>query len=390
MTASKFIFTKASVDAIAVPPNGKRNRVHDLKVRGLLLDVTSSGKKTFYVRKKIRGRSSWYKIGGYPELSIEQARGLAGQINADIAQGRDPYEKRRIENGDLTVGQIFELYIERHAKESVKTYRALEQNFERYLKRMRLRKLSSISNDEVEELHQKLGQERGIYVANRTIQLLRAVFNKAILWNLFEGANPAAGITLFKEKARERFLSTEEIQRLFAALETESDSDLRDFVWLSLLTGARKGNILSMRWINVDLTAGIWTIPKTKNGTSQVLPLSDREIRLLEERRQRISSEFVFPSTAQSGHLEDPRRSWPNLLKRAQIGDCTLHDLRRNLGSWMASENVNVALIKGALNHKDMKTTLAVSARTAKGAELEGRLAAHRAMFEAAGLSIRR
>src|SRR6266849_2538386 len=98
MATNRFIFTKASLDGIAAAGSGKRLRVHDLKTRGLLLDVTSTGSKTFYVRRKVNGRSSWYRIGGYPDLSIEQARGLAGQIKADIAQGCDPYEKRSVEN----------------------------------------------------------------------------------------------------------------------------------------------------------------------------------------------------------------------------------------------------------------------------------------------------
>jgi integrase len=335
------------------------------------------------VRKKVKGVSSWHRIGGYPDLSIEQARALAGQINGDIAQGLDPREKWRIKGEELTLAQMFEHYIERHAKKSVKTYKALEHDFDRYLKKLEQRNLTSISNADLEELHQMLGQERGIYVANRTVQLLRAIFNKAILWNLIQGANPATGITLFKEKARERFLSKEEVQRLFVALGEETDVDLRDFVWLSLLTGVRKNNILSMRWQDIDLVSKTWLIPETKNGTGQLVPLSEREINLLEHRRQQKKGEFVFPSKSQSGHLADPRRSWASLLKRARIEDCTLHDLRRNLGSWMASENINVALIKSVLNHKDLKTTIAIYARTAKSAELEARLGAHRAMFEA-------
>lgn len=381
MATNRLVFTKAALEEIPIPELGRRARLYDLKTRGLLIDVTASGTKTFYVRRKVNGRSGWHRIGRYPDLSIEQARRLAGQINADIAQGRDPEQEAQKQK--LTLGEMFEMYIQRHASKAAKTHKALEQDFQRYLKKFKSRGLSSISNQEVEQMHQGLGEKNGIYAANRTVELLRAVYNKAILWKLFDGSNPAVGITLFKETSRERFLSTEEVQRLFAALYSEPNEDLRDFVWLSLLTGARKSNILSMRWQDVDLTAKTWLIPETKNGSGQLVPLSNREISLLDERRKRIGGDFVFPSTANSGHLEDPRRAWSSLLGRAQINDCTLHDLRRNLGSWMASENVNVALIKSALNHKDIKTTIAVYARTAKRAELKAKMAAHRAMFEA-------
>ena len=68
--------------------------------------------------------------------------------------------------------------------------------------------------------------------------------------------------------------------------------------------------------------------------------------------------------------------------------DVTIHDLRRNLGSWMASENVNMALVKGALNHKDMETTLNVYAKTAKQSEREAQLIGHAAAAGAAGLDL--
>ena len=145
-----------------------------------------------------------------------------------------------------------------------------------------------------------------------------------------------------------------------------------------------------MKWEEIDFQRKTWTIPQTKNGTSQTIGLTDREIQLLKERKKIAKNDFVFYGAGATGHLMDPKRSWNSLRKRANIADCTLHDLRRNLGSWMASQNVNVALIKSTLNHKDLKTTVTVYARTARDSERDGREVAHNAMFEAAGMPVER
>jgi integrase len=269
----------------------------------------------------------------------------------------------------------------------------MQKDFERNLGQWVNKRASEISEDDVERLHGKLAKERGPYTANRTVQLLRAVFNKGIAWKLVQGDNPAKGISLFEERARERFLSSDEMKKLLEKLaEMAPGNDTRDFIMLCLLTGARKSNVLSMRWKDVERQLGVWTIEETKNGSSQTIPLTGAEIALLEQRKDVLKAkyktlpEFVFPSNSRTGHIIDLKKSWDVLRTSAGIPDCTIHDLRRNLGSWMASENVNLALIKNALHHKDMKTTIAVYARTAKDAVRQGRQVAHTAMLQAAGV----
>lgn len=178
-----------------------------------------------------------------------------------------------------------------------------------------------------------------------------------------------------------------EFKKFFAALETET-GDLKDFVMLSLLTGARKSNVLAMRWADIDLRAAVWVIPGsvTKNGQTQAVPLTIAEMEILQRRwkvrkRQVHKSEYVFPGEGSKGHLVDPKKAWKSLLKRAEIEDLHLHDLRRSMASWMANAGANVALIQSAMNHRDLKTTLAVYTHTVKDAEREARSKAHQLML---------
>ena len=203
---------------------------------------------------------------------------------------------------------------------------------------------------------------------------------------MYTGDNPFAGITLFPEKPRNRFLSIEEAGNLLRVLKQEPSALIRDFISLSMMTGVRKANLASMRWSDVDLDTGTWILRDTKNGTEQYIALGQEEMAILSRRHQTRSSDFVFAGKGVSGHVMDLKKSWTKIREKAGIADCTIHDLRRSLGSGMAGNNVNVALIKNALHHKDMKTTLNVYAHTRQDAVLQARQAVHNQWFKAAGL----
>ncbi|MFN8555659.1 MAG: tyrosine-type recombinase/integrase, partial [Candidatus Obscuribacterales bacterium] len=164
---------------------------------------------------------------------------------------------------------------------------------------------------------------------------------------------------------------------------------LRDFILLDVMTGSRKSALVAARWDEFDLHAATWTIPpwNSKNKMGQLVPLGEYEIDILRERQEYLSalgtaSLFVFPGSGKTGHQF--KRSWPSLRRRLGLDDVTIHDLRRSLAATMASANVNLVLIKNALNHGDIKTTAKVYARTNKQAELEARQTAHRIWLEAA------
>jgi len=206
-------------------------------------------------------------------------------------------------------------------------------------------------------LHAKLGKDKGIYTANRAISLLGVMFSKAIDWG-WEGINPIVGIKKFREKSRERFLQGDELPRFFKALEDEQNRDLADFFMLSLLTGARRANVLSMRWQDISIERATWAIHETKNGSSQIVPIGTEAIAILVERLQSKTNDWVFPSsTSKSGHLEEPKSAWKRILSRANLEDLRLHDLRRTMGSYQAATGANSFIIGKSLNHKTSQAT---------------------------------
>jgi integrase len=219
----------------------------------------------------VNGKNEKHRLGPFPDLSVEQARDKAARFAVAIAFGDKPAEQRRLLRGEMSLAELFRDYMERHILKSRKSAAETEKCFVRFFGDWQERKLSSITQMDVERRHGELAKSRGVYSANRAHELLRAMYNKAKMWRLHQGVNPAVGITPFEERSRERVLQADEFERFFPALDSEEET-FRDFVMLTLLTGARKSNVLSMRWDNLNLRSGTWTIPaeQSKNSQSQL------------------------------------------------------------------------------------------------------------------------
>jgi integrase len=220
------------------------------------------------------------------------------------------------------------------------------------------RTLSEIQRSEVITWHGKIGKERGIYAANHALAILRVMFNKAIEWELFEGANPCTRVKKFRETSRDRFLQPDEMNKFFNAVNNLPDPTTRDVFLMCLFTGARKSNVLAMRWEHIHLERNEWRIPMTKNGTAQVLPLIAASTTLLKERQKVATGEWVFPSNLNNtGHLLEPKGSWEKIRKTAGLEDLRIHDLRRSLGSWQARTGASLVIIGKTLNHQSPQST---------------------------------
>lgn len=212
--------------------------------------------------------------------------------------------------------------------------------------------------------------ERGPYIANRALALMRTVCNYAPARVWGPDGNPCRGVSMFPEQSRERFLNAAELRRLFEVLRLEPDHKVRDLVLLLLYTGARRRNVQSMRWDALDLEGDrVWTIPaeEAKGGQAMRIPLSEEAIEVLrlrwqereqlkEEHRHR-DSPWVFPAVRGEGPMKDSRDAWDRIRKAAGIEDVRLHDLRRTLGSWQAAAGASLPIIGRSLGHTSLQAT---------------------------------
>jgi integrase len=329
-------------------------------------------------------------LGRFPDIKTEGAARKAKQLNGIIAEGANPAELRRAHRGELTFAELFDDYIERHAKLKKRTWKEDAQKYRDYIeKHLADRKISGISRQDLAAIHSKITRAGHPTVANRVKDLLSSVFGRAVKWGLLD-TNPATGIEDNKEVSRDRFLKPGELPKLFEALSEEHNPTFRDFFLLALLTGARRHNVRSMRWADVDSDSCEWRIPMTKNGQPQQVPLVPEAIAILKQRRESLpdGGEFVFPAMradSKLGHISGERKAWLRILDRAGLENVRIHDLRRTMGSWQARTGASMVIIGKSLGHKSHQAT-AVYARLDLDPVRQSMETATSAMLEAGGL----
>nr|WP_315465891.1 site-specific integrase [uncultured Rhodoferax sp.] len=410
---SRVVFTKKFLDVLspASSASGQWTWHYDIQVPGLAIGVGPSGIKSFYLVRKVNRQSRRFLLGKYPTVELNTARTMARDFNAKLAQGIDP--KAAAKSG-MTFAELFKKFMTDYSYRRNRTAEMSVKAYDRYLATDRYgvnlgsKLVDDITDTHIQTIFNGVSEHAPIH-ANRVLALIRCIFNRAITWKIRTSDNPCKGIERNKEKSRERRVSSFEIPYLFRSLDYELNDTLRDFIYVALFTGARRGNVLPMRWDEIDFDACFWQIALTKNGTPQTVPLVPTLIEILKVRRTKVASEWVFPANSKTGHYMEPKKAWKTLLERAtalrlvdhlakhykwpdsekqiaignvvaaplagfttysemaeearislkplDMRDIRVHDLRRTMGSWQADLNTSLAIIGRTLNHQSPQST---------------------------------
>ena len=382
MSKNKINLNSSNIKKLPIPTDGKRAYYYDNKLPGLGIMIFPTGTKTFFLYKRVDGKPDKIKLGRFPDMHPEQAFNAAYKLMNDISDGVNPNQQKKNLRAEMIFEDLFTKYLNEHAKVRKSSWKEDLGYYNRHLTSLNSKKISDIQRSDIERLHNRIKDDKGIYAANRSLALLSKIYSKAIDWGL-EGSNPCRGIKKFKEKSRERFIQGDEITRFFESLNNEPSETFKDFFYISLLTGARRNNVQAMHWSDINFNRAEWLVEETKNGEPQTIPLIPQAIIILKERYENKISDWVFPSaTSKSGHIEEPKKVWKNLLERAGIKDLRIHDLRRTLGSWQAATGANSYIIGKSLGHKTQQAT-AIYARLNMDPVRESVARAADAMFAA-------
>lgn len=346
--SAKVALNKAKIAALKVPDSG-RVYYHDSRQPGLCVCVTSAGARTFYLYRWHNGRPLRQRLGTPDELTVEQARTMAKTLTGESVQGIDIEARKRQAREEMTFGELFGRWME-YAKEHKRTWPEDQRKYDKFLATWAARRLSAIDATDVERMHGAVKVKSGPYQANRVLEMVKAMFRRAIEKRFWKGENPASTVKKFEEHSRERYLRPDEVRQFFAAL-ADALPDQQDFFMLLLLTGQRRGAVQAMHWTDLDLAEAIWTVPSADSKSKQpvTLPLVPRAVEILAARKN--GSEFVFPSRGKTGHLVEPKKAWEEIRTAASLPGLRMHDLRRTLGSWQASAGVSLGIIGKALGH---------------------------------------
>lgn len=374
---------------LAIEPTDKRTRYRDSggthSVRGLGLDVTLTGKKTFRYEQKVRGRNVKVTLGTFPELTVEQARELARAKAHEIAQGINPNQEKRKKRNGQRFDELFEHYlISVQLDIKAGSRRANAINKAETLYRLHIKdKLGKLLVDgfnrsDAKVFLNKILADKGYAIHNHSLTLLKSMFNRAEL-----DFNPFSECKKLDESLhrRQRILSPDELRRLLKSLEQEQPI-YRDCVLMLLLTGQRKSCVLSMRWDEINLSNRSWTIPtsKLKSKKPHLVPLSKQAMEILTERSKNavIGDDYVFPSSrSQSGYIADKSSKggfWHRIVSRAGLynphdseANVRIHDLRRTLASYQVQSGGSIQATSKLLGHSNIGITSSTYAHLSVG-----------------------
>ncbi len=183
-------------------------------------------------------------LGKHPKVTVKQAQDAAKGMIGTIAAGGDPQADRRSKREEATLKELhahWMIYAKAHKK--VRSAAEDKRNFEKHCTPLASRRLGTIKKPDIQKLHTTIGADGGPYAANRTLALLKSMFNKADELG-YRGDNPCRKVKKFTEVARDRFLQAGEAEAFFDALQGEAEV-FRDFFLMSLLTG--RGRATSFR-----------------------------------------------------------------------------------------------------------------------------------------------
>jgi integrase len=357
--------TDALVRRLEPPATGNRI-TYDSAVTGFGARVTANGAKAYVLTYSVRGsgRQRRYTIGGCDRWTASDARRRAKELKAEIDQGADPLADIKAEREAPTMADLIERFEQEHLprkrETTVADYRLMLKtyvvpHFGEH------RKVADITFADIDALHRRITKAGHPYRSNRVLSLLSKMFALSIKWGM-RNDNPCRGIERNTEYNRERYLSADELARLTKALAESPDKDVADAIRLLLFSGARKNEVLTMKWADVDLTAGTWKKPANMSKTKKAneVELSAPARMLLVERmgRKADGEEYVFPGRGNGAHHgRDIWHTWRKLCKAADISDLRIHDLRHSFASELVSAGYSLPMIGSLLGHRNVQTT---------------------------------
>jgi len=305
------------------------------------------------------------RINGSPDMSEtfptrREAKEWTLKMESAIRQGR--YFGKR-ECKERTFADLCDRYISKELPKNPQSYKKLEKQLLWWKAHLKDYYLCHITSSMISELKDKLLEEktprktlRSHSTANRYLAALSGAFRVAVKeWNWLQ-ENPLSNISRFKEgRSRERFLTVEEIEKLLTVCKTSKSPHLYPVTLFAVSTGARKGEILNLKWKDLDIERQTAVFRETKNGETRTIPLSPFLINcILEEKKKRIMfSEYVFPSNDGKSPA-DIRTAWERTVEEADLDGICFHSLRHTAASHLAMGGASTLEVGAILGHKTL------------------------------------
>jgi integrase len=325
---------KAALDLLEGMMKTKRDR--NLKQVGgkWYLDFTFKG-------RRIR------RFGGYTKEQAQVALAKERIDRRDIALGL-----KRPEAEDVAFEEFADKFLEVYCKQNKRSWDRDDISLGHLKEFFKGQTLAGVGAEKIEAYKAKRRVEVSDTTVNRELACLKTMLNKAVEWGKLD-KNPAARVKKFKEPpARERILTREEAGRLIDGASPE----LRPVLITAIGTGMRRGEILGLRWTDVDLIRGFITLDTSKSGRGRKIPLSGAVAAALGAVPHR--GDYVFWNPETRTHIKDVKKGFRTALQAAEIKGLRFHDLRHTAASKMVEAGVDLVTVSKILGHASIQMTM--------------------------------
>lgn len=350
----KIKISKSTVDRLVFAERGKQVDYFDTELKGFGCRISASA-KTYFVLKRVNGKLTRVTVGRHGVITAEQARKDAIDILSDLGKGVDVNrEKARAREKGITVAKVLERYFIARQELKPRTVTTYQDLFRLYLSDWMNRPIEEITREAVAERHLKVAKQAGKAAANNVMRTFRAIYNFANeLLDDSLPVNPVKRLSntrqWFTIERRQTLVEESDLSKWFEAVNTLDNPTIRDYLLLLLFTGARRTEMATLPWEDVDMANKTFVLTKTKNGKPLPLPMSDYIYQLFESRLASRENEFVFPGRGGKGSLVEPRKQMEKVTEQTGI-TFTVHDMRRTYTSTIDGI-VGYYELKRLLNH---------------------------------------
>ena len=352
--------TQKFVDTVAVTTDQRKVDYFDTERKGLMLEVRNSG-KTYYLRYQTdRNKTAQKKLADASTINLINARKLAQKKLAQIVMGEDPWEAKV----ELKRVPKLETFIWESFLPFIKTYKRSWDTDQSLLKNHIVPTFGHLYMDQLNKKHviDFIGKHLETHApgsVNRVTILLRYIYNCAIRWETTGiTKNPTNNIPLLEENnKKERFLSKEEAEKLFGAIQKSPNKMLQYIVPMLTLTGARKNEVINAKWEDFNFEQKVWRIPMSKSGKARYVPISDGVEQLLSNVPVFDRCNLVFPNPKTLKPYVSFYYAWDTARKSVGLSDVRVHDLRHSFASFLVNAGRSLYEVQKILGHTQIKTT---------------------------------
>jgi len=355
----KLPITNDFIKRVKPPTTKTKEQYFDTELNGFMLELKSTGAKTYYYRYRQDGKQKMQRIGSTNELTLNDAHKSYYELKEAQANASTIQETKEPTINPITFQQFYDTYYLPYIQTHIKSYETNISIFKNHiLPDLKDTPMLNLKKIDVMSLHSNMLHKKNLApaTANKLLIFLNSAYNLANTYELLDDYNPCRGVKEYElNNQRQIFLSKAQAKRLLSEVEKSPNIHLKYIIPMLLLTGARKREVLDATWSDFDMLNNLWTIPITKNGKKRILPITPPLKELLETIPKHTKYLFASPKTKKP--YVSIFNSWNTARIKAGLPEVRIHDLRHTYASALVNAKCSLYEVQMLLGHSTAKMT---------------------------------